>query len=231
MIVAVHQPNYFPWIGYFVKIYRSDCLIFLDDVLFSRGSYTNRVRVLCAGKPKWLSVPLKKMSRSTINRTMLAQEDWRAKHKEILKSYYQRSLFFEEVFSLIGTWIDETSNFEHLSDVNIHLIQRISTHLGLHVSWRRSSESRVQFIDATERLVSLSMWASPRDAVYLSGSGGINYQDEEKFLESGVSLKLLNLRPATYPQYRAENHISGLSILDALFNTGWRESMELIRSA
>lgn len=42
-IVAIHQPNFFPWVGYFDKIKKSDCFIFLDDVQYTRGTMLNRV--------------------------------------------------------------------------------------------------------------------------------------------------------------------------------------------
>ena len=43
-IVAIHQPNYLPWLGYFHKIAAADIFVFLDDVPFSKGSYINRVK-------------------------------------------------------------------------------------------------------------------------------------------------------------------------------------------
>ncbi|MEC8198310.1 MAG: WbqC family protein, partial [Pseudomonadota bacterium] len=53
MIVAIHQPNYFPWLGYFRKMIEADVFIFLDDVQFSKGSYTNRVGIRSGSGRRW----------------------------------------------------------------------------------------------------------------------------------------------------------------------------------
>ena len=61
MTVAIHQPNYFPWVGYFYKIKAADIFIFLDDVDFSKGSYTNRCRIRSWAEPsqmQWLTQPI-----------------------------------------------------------------------------------------------------------------------------------------------------------------------------
>jgi hypothetical protein len=61
VLVACHQPNFLPWLGYFAKLARSDRFVLLDRVQFprtSRGTYTNRVQLLIGGQPAWLTVPV-----------------------------------------------------------------------------------------------------------------------------------------------------------------------------
>jgi len=56
-------------------------------------------------------------------------------------------------------------------------------------------------------------------SVYLSGRGGANYQDEEKFKASGIELIYSDFAHPVYPQLWGE-FIEGLSIIDLLFNCG-----------
>ena len=61
MKVAIHQPNYLPWMGYFHKMHHADVFIFLDDVQFTKGSHINRVKILSGKGPRWLTVPVVKV--------------------------------------------------------------------------------------------------------------------------------------------------------------------------
>jgi hypothetical protein len=67
-LVTIHQPNFFPWLGYFDKIRQSDIFIFLDAVDYPRagsggmGSGVNRVRVAIQGEARWVTCPLRRFA-------------------------------------------------------------------------------------------------------------------------------------------------------------------------
>src|ERR1043165_5716491 len=92
-IVAIHQPNYFPWLGYFAKMARSDAFVFLDDVQYSKNSYINRVQI--KGK-EWLTVPVSHHLGDPINRVQCADPRWRAKHLDKLRATYAKTAHFDE---------------------------------------------------------------------------------------------------------------------------------------
>ena len=54
-IVACHQPNFLPWLGFFAKMAKADVFILLDDVQFTQGhhsqNWTTRVRMVNANGP------------------------------------------------------------------------------------------------------------------------------------------------------------------------------------
>jgi hypothetical protein len=58
MLVAIHQPNYFPWLGYLDRMAKADLFVVLDHVQFERRSYQNRIQILLEGEPRWLTVPV-----------------------------------------------------------------------------------------------------------------------------------------------------------------------------
>jgi len=59
-VVAIHQPNFLPWLGYFDKLARADTFVLLDSVQFPKrnGTWMNRVKLLVGGEPGWITVPI-----------------------------------------------------------------------------------------------------------------------------------------------------------------------------
>ena len=58
MIVAIHQPQYLPWIGYFEKMDRTDAFVLLDTVQFKKNEWQNRNRIKTPEGWQWLTVPV-----------------------------------------------------------------------------------------------------------------------------------------------------------------------------
>ena len=80
MIVAIHQPNYIPWSGYFYKILKSDVFIFLDDAQYTKNSFINRNRIKTPTGEAWLTVPVKASLTDKINEVVYADAQWKKKH-------------------------------------------------------------------------------------------------------------------------------------------------------
>ncbi len=60
VVVAIHQPNFLPWLGYFDKVAKSDVFVFLDSVQAPKtgGSWLNRVRLAMNGEARWVTAPI-----------------------------------------------------------------------------------------------------------------------------------------------------------------------------
>ena len=56
-IIAIRQPGYIPYIGFFKKIESADTFVFLDDVQYSRTDWDNRNKIRPPGGSMWLTVP------------------------------------------------------------------------------------------------------------------------------------------------------------------------------
>jgi hypothetical protein len=60
-VVAIHQPNFLPWLGFFDKLARADVFVLLNSVQFprtSKGTWINRVKLLVGGEARWATVPI-----------------------------------------------------------------------------------------------------------------------------------------------------------------------------
>ncbi|PHN01472.1 WbqC family protein [Flavilitoribacter nigricans] len=223
--VAIHQPNYLPWLGYFYKIFAADQFIFLDDVAYSKGSYTARTsRRNGFGQTdkSYLSVPVKKHHLGTAIKALEINhlQDWPARHLNCLIDSYRKAPFFEKYFPALEAWFQHAFEFELLSNWNIYLVQEVSQMLGLDC----------QFINAASIPVSgkgpdylLALVRYRGGEAYISGAGGRKYQDPGQFLSAGIDLKYQDLYPflEQYPYSQFQGPwLNGLSVIDALMNIG-----------
>jgi len=213
--IAIHQPNYAPWCGYFTKIKCADVFIFLDDASMPGGqSYVYRTRVRNGNEAKWLSVPTSFSMGDRILDVRPALPKWQEKHMGTLRAVYGRSPFFKEAFAKIEPVY--TAPTTHLASFNMALIRAVAEYLELETRFVVASDLKVDAM-GDDRLIKLVGMAGGN--VYLSGKGGENYQDPEKFAKAGIELCVREYRPVPYPQGTSQ-FLGGLSILDAIFNLG-----------
>lgn len=225
-VVAIHQPNYVPWLGYFRKIAAADVFVFLDDVQFSKGSYTNRVQILQGGRARWLTVPVSHDFGDPIDRVRCAGEGWVAAHLDTLRGAYCRAAAFAAVWpSIVALYADLPA--PSLAAANRALVTRLAAALGLRTRFESASALGAAAGRSDDRLVALVEAVAP-GGTYLSGRGGAGYQDPEKFARAGLALRYAGFAPEPYPQQGADGFVGGLSVLDAVFNLGWARTAALV---
>ncbi|HYG89055.1 MAG TPA: WbqC family protein [Azospirillum sp.] len=215
MKVAVHQPNYLPWLGYFAKIAHADAFIFLDDVQLPQGrSYVHRTKVYSPSGGAWLSAPIRREERQLIKDVRFADEDWRRRHKATWFHTYRKAPFFEPVMGLVeNIFAFETDS---LAQFNVRAVSLIADFLGLSCRLELSSAYGVTS-SSDDRLVDLVKLIGGN--TYISGAGGQNYQHKQKFDNAGIELCIREYKPRPYSQFQG-GFVSGMSVLDALFNLG-----------
>jgi hypothetical protein len=220
-LVAIHQPNFFPWLGYFDKIRRADVFVLLDDVAYPRagsggmGSWCNRVRLSVQAEARWVTCPLRRMPLGEPIR--LAEIDdtqpWRAKLLRTLDANYRKAPQFSACMAMLEPLINAPGS--NLAAFNIRAIKAIAAHLGL--STRFVSQSGLSDSgSATERLISLVKAVG--GSAYLSGDGAAGYQRDELFVETGIRLVKLNFHQQPYGD--PSRFIPGLSVIDYLMWDG-----------
>ena len=224
-VVAIHQPNYAPWLGYFHKIARADHFVFLDNVQFSRHSYTNRVQIARNGPARWLTQPVRRRFGQPICDVQFADDGWPVKHLDALRGTYGQAAYFRDVWDAVVA-IYETIPPGGLAVANQFLIESLARKLGLTCAFRRASDHPVGDMRPDDRVIALVDAVAP-GAVYLSGTGAARHQDPEKFVVAGVPLRYVSFEHPVYPRSSADFH-PGLSIFDVVFHLGWEATRLLI---
>lgn len=228
-VVAIHQPNFFPWLGYFNKIVRADVFIVLDHVQFPkpRGSWTNRVKVLVNGEAVWATAPVEHNYSGfrRIDEIRLDESTpWRRKLVNLLQPNYARARAFKEVFPGVRGWIECTDT--RLADYNLNAIAASCAALGLPAAhFVRSSTLGVEG-EKSALLVGLVKAVS--GTVYLSGDGAGEYMQDELFADAGIAVEYQRFQHPVYPQGSGP-FVPGLSILDAMLHCGYEHTSRLVR--
>lgn len=219
-VVAIHQPNYIPWPGYFHKLAECDVFVYLDAVQYPRGqSFAARNRIKTPNGVTYLTVPVSvpkgRQGKASYLEVELADERWRDKHLKTVEQSYKRAPHFEEVFELYRSGLE---GGQTLVDLNIGLIETIAGYLGIETKRVRLSETLESFGEKTELIVEICRAVSA-DA-YLSGSGGgREYTDEGLLAHHGLELRYDEYEYPEHPQLW-EGFEPNLSVLDMLFNCG-----------
>ena len=229
-IVSIHQPNFFPWLGYFNKIAKSNCFIFLDNVQYERknsGTWGNRVKFLIGGESKWITAPIQRNYKGTkkiLNISFHESYPWRIKfHKSIILNY-KNHLFFDKYIDFFEKLIFYES--DNLSAFNINAIVELSKILKLKdIKFFKSSEFNLEK-KSNELLIELVKKVDCD--TYLSGGGDKDYLDESLFNKQNILVKKQNFTPLPYYQKSTEKFIPGLSIFDSIFNIGLDKTRNLI---
>ena len=224
-IVAIHQPNYLPWLGYFAKMARADIFVFLDDVQFTKGGYTNRVQIDGRGEARWLTVPVRVSLGQRIDEIMPSRPDWRGAHLDTIATYYRDAAHYRTVRDWL-TQTYEAAPAGSLAAINRHLIEAAAARLGVAPRLLGSSALDVKGAEATARLVRIVEAVAP-GGTYLAGRGGETYQDPAAFADAGIALARSDSAVIPYDQGRSA-FLPGLSVLDAAFRIGWDATAALV---
>ena len=217
MRVAIHQPNYIPYLGYFHQIHNSDIFVFLDNVTYTKNNYTNRNRIKTPDGWCWLTVPVvnKKILETPISKVKIDNStNWYKKHRNSIKFNYGRAPHFEEY----KNFIDDIycSSWGALADLNKYSIKTICGLLGINGTFVNASELDVDGA-GTDLLVNICE-ALGADT-YFSGRDGRFYLDCQRFEQRGIKVVFQGFPAPTYPQLFGA-FVPNLSVIDYLLNDG-----------
>ena len=230
MNVAMMQPAFMPWQGFFELIYQSDIFILLDDFQFSVQSYHQRNRLFVSKeKVDWYSVPIQTSTsfKSPLNQTKTNEMIfWRRKMWKRIKYNYSKAPFYTKIAPHIEKWL--LSSVESLAAHNIDFIILVCDLLDIQRDFRFSSQCPSK-LRRSERVLELLRWCHATS--YYCAHGSFLYMLEDGvFPISDINVLFQDFQSKPYTQIGSETFVPNLSILDALMNIGPEATAELIKN-
>lgn len=216
MIVAIMQPYFFPYIGYFQLMQAVDAFVFYDDVQYMKGGWINRNRISMDDESCWLTLPVRRDSIiKHINQRFYMLGNTVDSLRSKVQSSYTEAPHFVKIFPFIDKLLHfEDSNVAHF---NINSLRKIAELLNINS----------QFISASEICQSSSLRGESRVIDfclalgadhYINAIGGVDLYDPKHFAQAGLRLSFLR---STVPAISFRNGEGHLSIIDTLMRIGW----------
>ena len=211
MKLAIMQPYFLPYLGYFSLIKQTDKFILLDTVQFIKHGWIERNRILSPnGEPQYIAIPLEKHSQTTLIKDIRIrnQENWKEKIKAQLVHYKKRAPYYTETMNIM----DNILNYETDSIVkmNQYSLKCICDYLGINAVFSIFSEMNLNI----EKPCAPDEWAlnickAMGDVnEYWNPTGGATFFDKSKY-PSGCKV-FVNSMSDTFHKEISYSHIKML---------------------
>ena len=212
--VAVMQPYFLPYIGYFQLINSVEKFVFFDDVNFKVRGWINRNRILINGEPFLFSIPLKRNSQNKIiNQIKIADElNWRDRFLKSVELSYKKAPFFNETFEIVAKVAEfDTSNLAYFIMNSIFVVNE---HLKIKTALIPSSSIyKNKELKGEQRVLDICKKESAE--IYINPYFGINLYNKEHFSSEGIKILFQRTKAIQYDQFK-HDYINNLSIIDIL---------------
>lgn len=226
--VAIMQPYFYPYIGYFHLINSVDKFVIFDDVNFIKKGWINRNQILLNGNTHLFTIPIREMSQNKKINESFIHEPLPAKLKitNLLVDAYKKAPFFNENIEVLLSLINSVQ--ENIALYNMENLKGLCAYLNIKTIFEMSSRIPHSLeLKGQERIISLvkSLGAD----TYINAIGGQKLYNNEVFVAEKIKLEFIKSFPISYDQGIAD-FIPNLSIIDVLMYAGKDRTSEMIQS-
>jgi len=226
-IVAIHQPEYLPWLGFFKKMMNSEIFVFLDDAQFTKKGWQNRNQIRTKDGMTLLSIPVHAHSYPKINEiTIDNNKNWSKRHKKSILFNYAKAPYFEEFKDFIESVFEK--KFEYLVDLNAEIIKRVMNELKIKSKIIFSSDLKISKKGSD---MVLDICKAVGADYYITGTvWAQSHLRIDEFKKSNIHVEFQKFQHPTYKQFHGE-FMPGMSIIDLLFNEGKDGAKEILENS
>jgi len=216
MIVAVHQPQYLPWLGYFDKIDKADVFVLLDTVQFKKNEWQNRNKIKTAQGWQWVTVPVLYRYPQLIHEVTINDNvNWQHKHRQAMVSNYKRAPYYEMLEDFLEGIFSHS--WQSISQLNGEVVRRLATILGIDTPIYVASDLGEFPQDPDERLIAITKHFGA--GTYFAGMGGRGYMNLDIYDKDGIEVIFQDFKHPVYTQLFGDFE-PFMSVIDLIFNHG-----------
>lgn len=228
MTIAIMQPSFLPWPGFFNLIANAQVFVFLDDVKVEKGSWHTRNQILQNGKAQYITVPITGSRNQLLMNTQCNDTaNWRAKHSRTLEQSYSKHPSGKAMLDCVLPVIN-TPALKGLAALNMALIIALCSKLELPTKFEISSSFGIDAVRSERLLAICRRFEQTR---YLSPVGARDYIESDAVLaEAGVDVCYQSWVQQDYAQRGIANFVPYMSIIDMIANIGWEGASARVRA-
>ncbi len=219
MKVAIMQPYFFPYIGYFQLINAVDKFVLYDDIEYTKKGWINRNRILINGADAYISLPLLSASDFLPVKERYLANTWETEKKKMLnriKESYRKAPFFKETYALIETCLEfkNTNLFDFIFNSLSESLKFLNIQTPIIISSTISLDPELK----SEKKV-IEICKHTNASHYINPIGGVSLYSKESFKQHGLQLSFLQSEEIQYAQFN-HSFVPWLSIIDVMmFNS------------
>jgi hypothetical protein len=215
MRLAIMQPYFLPYLGYFQLMSAVDKIALLDDANFINGGWINRNRIAVQGEPHWLTLPLVKASQNRLINEIEIVDDplWKRKTIRTVELSYQSAPFAGQILPLLSEMLREARG--SLSTFLVYQLRRLADYIGISTQIEQTSVRYPKDALTGQRRI-LDICVREGASTYVNLPGGRSLYDAESFASAGIELLFLEPNFSAITLRHSGQEGPCLSILDLL---------------
>jgi hypothetical protein len=226
MKIAIMQPYFCPYIGYFQLLKLADKFVIYDDVNYINKGWINRNNILVNANKFLFQIPLIEASQNKkINTIEIVNDDkWKYKFLKTVTHSYKNAPYFTNIINLLENILN--SNYKLISELNHLSIVKICEYLDIKTEIL-STSSIFDNHDLKGQYRILSICKKLNSDHYINPIGGVEIYDPNIFEKNGIKINFISHKEIIYKQFK-NLFVPNLSIIDVMMFNNKEEIDKLL---